>query len=417
MKNKSEQEPWLEELQHKLKNYSETPRPDGWEKLEQDFFGTPPRRTIDYRRRWWSIAAAAALLTAVSGLSVRFLNSPEATDLQTAFSALPEPAAIKAPQPVIPVTGNELKSAQLTATAANTYKRQQQPVAEVAQTDQAEDQKTAGPVAPTGSPEKDGQSVPPKTEPRQTPQRNTFSYADEQTGDYPHFTSTDSSTGWSVSALIGNGGNMVNGQTAGRSPVLMSGTASYLLETTVENGMTTIREGESVYINELGYPEIRQDNQIINIKHHQPVTVGITFRKNLPHNFSVETGITYTLLTSDVQLSDLSGTASQKLHYIGVPVRANWTFMDRQFFSLYVSAGGSIEKCVSGKIAHRTIQEKPMQYSVLGALGAQINLTEHFGIYIEPGMSYFFDDGSKLNTIRKESPCNFNLQTGLRFSY
>ena len=92
-------------------------------------------------------------------------------------------------------------------------------------------------------------------------------------------------------------------------------------------------------------------------------------------------------------------------------------FLEKKYFTLYVSAGGMVEKCVYGKLADDKVNVKPLQFSVAGAVGAQFNATDHVGLYVEPGVSYFFDDGSKVQTIRKERPCNFNLQAGLRFTY
>jgi len=46
-----------------------------------------------------------------------------------------------------------------------------------------------------------------------------------------------------------------------------------------------------------------------------------------------------------------------------------------------------------------------------------VNFTKHLGLYAEPGIAYYFDDGSQIETIRKEHPFNFNLQFGLRFSF
>ena len=72
-------------------------------------------------------------------------------------------------------------------------------------------------------------------------------------------------------------------------------------------------------------------------------------------------------------------------------------------------------------IAYKTGTEqtriKPLQYSVMGSVGAQYGLSRHFALYVEPGISYFFDDGSSVQTIRKENPLNFNLQTGIRLTY
>jgi hypothetical protein len=38
-------------------------------------------------------------------------------------------------------------------------------------------------------------------------------------------------------------------------------------------------------------------------------------------------------------------------------------------------------------------------------------------VYVEPGVSHYFDDGSKVETIRKESALNFTLQAGVRLMY
>ena len=53
----------------------------------------------------------------------------------------------------------------------------------------------------------------------------------------------------------------------------------------------------------------------------------------------------------------------------------------------------------------------------MAAVGAQYNIGKHLGIYLEPGIAYYFDDGSALPTIRKDNPCNFTLQAGVRLSY
>ena len=136
-----------------------------------------------------------------------------------------------------------------------------------------------------------------------------------------------------------------------------------------------------------GIPYLRQAKQVIDIKHHQPISVGVSVRKSLGKGFSVESGLTYTLLSSDVKLVDGNQEVEQKLHYVGIPLRANWNFLDKKLVTLYVSGGGMIDA------------------------------TKRIGIYMEPGVAYFFDDGSSVQTIRKENPFNFNIQAGIRFTY
>lgn len=85
--------------------------------------------------------------------------------------------------------------------------------------------------------------------------------------------------------------------------------------------------------------------------------------------------------------------------------------------SFEASGGGMIEKCVYGKLGTEKETVKPLQFSVSGAVGAQFNATKRVGIYVEPGVAYFFDDGSDVQTIRKENPFNFNIQAGIRLTY
>ena len=89
-----------------------------------------------------------------------------------------------------------------------------------------------------------------------------------------------------------------------------------------------------------------------------------------------------------------------------------------------------MEKCVKSQLkTHYEMQNdlsfigddhldvKDLQWSVLASLGAQFNITDHLGIYAEPGAIYYFDDGTDVSTIRKEKPFNINLQIGLRFGF
>ena len=43
-------------------------------------------------------------------------------------------------------------------------------------------------------------------------------------------------------------------------------------------------------------------------------------------------------------------------------------------------------------------------------------MLRNVGVYVEPGVSYYFDDRSPLSTIYKEKPLNFNLNLGVRYT-
>jgi hypothetical protein len=180
-------------------------------------------------------------------------------------------------------------------------------------------------------------------------------------------------------------------------------------------GPLEINEDESVVFKN-GIPYLN-NGRITRLSHRLPVSVGVNVRKGLPAGFSVEAGVMYTQLVSDGVLAETSAHVTQRLHYVGIPVRANWNFVDRRRFVAYLSAGGAVEKCVYGTQGSEKITVDPLQFSVTAAVGAQLNLTKRLGVYVEPGVSHYFDDGSKVETIRKESSLNFTLQAGLRLMY
>lgn len=49
-------------------------------------------------------------------------------------------------------------------------------------------------------------------------------------------------------------------------------------------------------------------------------------------------------------------------------------------------------------------------------LGIQYDVLPQLGLYAEPGVKYYFDNGSPLINIFKDKPLNLNLQVGLRLN-
>ncbi len=166
-------------------------------------------------------------------------------------------------------------------------------------------------------------------------------------------------------------------------------------------------------------------------KHRHPVRVGLSVAYALNRRLSVESGLTYTRLTSEMK----EGTdenyfyGEQKLNYVGVPAKVKYNAVSLNRLSLYGSAGVLVEKCVSGKMDKNYIinnvpketetldvDSKPLQLSVGASVGAQFDVADHVGVYVEPGLNYYFDDRSSLQTIYKEKPLNFSLNIGIRYT-
>lgn len=82
----------------------------------------------------------------------------------------------------------------------------------------------------------------------------------------------------------------------------------------------------------------------------------------------------------------------------------------------YAGAGGVIEKRVSAKFGSRAMDEPGVQWSVLGAAGAQYDLGGLVGLYFEPEVSYYFTE-TDLRTSRTDSPLSLTLRLGVRLSF
>lgn len=169
-----------------------------------------------------------------------------------------------------------------------------------------------------------------------------------------------------------------------------------------------------------------------SVKHHQPVKMGFSIKYNVTPRIGVETGLTYSYLSSDIKqgTDENCVLTQQKLHFIGIPLNVIYSFWKNRWADAYVSAGGMAEKNIKGKssteymLDNKQLSEesnklkmKELQWSANIAAGLQFNVSKEIGIYIEPGIGYYIDNGSSLKTAYSEKPFNFNLKFGLRYSF
>lgn len=184
-----------------------------------------------------------------------------------------------------------------------------------------------------------------------------------------------------------------------------------------------------------GYAGVMQSNSnneiSSTVKNWQPIQVGVSVAYSFTDRLSIESGLTYSCLISDLSSGTPLGNYDirQTLHYIGLPLALRYDFLKIKGFSLYASAGGQLEKCVAGKTRtdyfvdgkkvsseNGRIMVEPLQWSVNAYVGAQYSFNRLVGLYVEPGAAYYFRNGSPVNCIYSERPFNFSLRAGLRFS-
>lgn len=149
-------------------------------------------------------------------------------------------------------------------------------------------------------------------------------------------------------------------------------------------------------------------------KHYVPWTAGINARYDISKHWAIETGLTYTELKSELLTWKDQELITQRLHYVGIPLKVDYKILRWNKFACYASAGGMVEKCVYATIDEDSFNVPELQYSSNVSAGVEYNIDKHLSVYIEPGVSYFFDNEDNVKSIRKASPLTVNITGGLR---
>lgn len=414
-----DKELWMNKLKEKLADYSEPTPASGWEQLEKELMHPVEKKIYPYRK-WMMAAAAVILLAVVSSVSLYFLGTPAADEMRRiqtpALASMPD-ALPSGQQPdvqgidVEPVMNPiSVREKRLAKADKSIPKHADEPVVKYKRVvDEVKDK----PVSVT---ESDDTSIDLERTQKDSDQPTADNRPRRPSGKDKYHIPTKTKSSRKGTWTMGLGVN----NSSGASSEIGSGVHPYMSRVSmlaVSNSLMAIPNDQTLVFKD-GVPYLRQAKQVLDIKHHQPISFGLSIRKTLGKGFSLESGLTYTLLSSDAKLADdEQQMIEQKLHYIGIPLRANWNFLDKKLVTLYVSGGGMVEKCVYGKLGSEKETVKPLQFSVSGAVGAQLNATKRIGVYVEPGVAYYFDDGSDIQTIRKENPFNFNIQAGIRLTY
>ena len=165
-------------------------------------------------------------------------------------------------------------------------------------------------------------------------------------------------------------------------------------------------------------------------RHRQPVKLGLSVRYNLDSRWSLQSGLTYSWLSSEFSFhkGKENNKDEQTLHYVGIPLAASYNFVRTKHINVYATAGGEAEKLVRGVMKHSSqtaeeagsnsiaVKEKRLQFSVNAAVGAEYKLGRDVSIYAEPGVSHYFNNGSAVDNIYKDTPTGFNLNVGFRIN-
>lgn len=159
--------------------------------------------------------------------------------------------------------------------------------------------------------------------------------------------------------------------------------------------------------------------------HRLPITVSLSVRRYLSPSFALESGISYSYLYSEIMEQGSHQIGNQKLHYLGIPLKASWTFFKKEHMSFYLSGGGMLEYGLSLRKNNSDLPINRWQPSLNATVGMQVELVRPLSLFIEPGIGYYPDMNrnsgalafNRFESIRTVHPFTFSLQVGVRFSY
>ena len=196
--------------------------------------------------------------------------------------------------------------------------------------------------------------------------------------------------------------------------------------------MNRYKSSGPIYVNSLSAVNTEYaDNEMFRVSpyeqdtkdvthHDMPISIGLTASYSVTPRIALASGLVYTLATSSFQHGASMPKETQTLHYVGIPLNLSYTVWGNSWLRTYIMAGAQADMNVKATLkadGHKSnIDNDRAQFSVTGGAGVQLNVAQQLGVYVEPGVRYYFDNGSAVQTIFKEHPTNFSLQVGLRWN-
>lgn len=397
---------WEEDVRNKLLDFEVETDDADWEAIASRL---PANNQVGLRKafRYW-IGAAAAIAAVLLG-GIAFYDHTSVTDLQVNESARMEgnrsnavrpnagTPAVVAATPVVPShPATSRRSIHASAPIAQASVHPATPTEEIVTETFAEEE--AANEAPTTPQTKAAASATVEGE------------AAQRTAPQPK--KKTRSKGWS----FGMGAGSLSLGTDQIVPQYVTNSAS-------------LRNDRLQSMNDLGAQVMNLPKT--DIHHKTPIGLGLSVSKQLSERFFLLTGLNYSYLRSSWSTNGTYHTETdQRLHFIGLPLSVAYRIAQWDRLSLYATAGGMAEVNVAGKqlielfsddisIMKQTehVRMKEWLWSVNGKIGLSYPVVRFVSAFAEVGASYYFDNGSAIETIHSEKPFNVSFNVGLRFGF
>jgi opacity protein-like surface antigen len=177
----------------------------------------------------------------------------------------------------------------------------------------------------------------------------------------------------------------------------------------------SINYTDPIYGNQVENIPMSSD-EVGHFTHAFPFKAGLSVGIPVAEKLRITTGLEYILYQTRVSYTH-SGEKKQAAHYLGIPLRLDWTLASNRWLDVYVGGGVSGDWCLGATLAGKEIPRDGFSFSLLGAGGVQFNMTRRLGLYVEPEISWTFPSEKRvLETYRSAHPFLFSVATGLRIN-
>lgn len=407
---------WTEQLRQRL-NDAEVPAPENlWDSISQQLDAQSQQLDAQGQQQDaedaqvakkphrvallpWAAAASVVLIAGVSMWWQLRSNTPDIAMLEPS----PHPITLTDNKAVVAdasAVNTKVSAVNTKASAANTHISTTSTHAMLAYTED-------NALAPTASNKEEVMALTVAEQEVQSEpiaegaQRTTQTQAAHTAYHLPRTQHQASNTRWQVG--VGTAGNMNRYKSSG--PIYVNSLSAVNTEY-ADNEMFRVSPYE-------------QDTK--DVTHHDmPISIGLTASYSVTPRIALASGLVYTLATSSFQHGASMPKETQTLHYVGIPLNLSYTVWGNSWLRTYIMAGAQADMNVKATLkadGHKSnIDNDRAQFSVTGGAGVQLNVAQQLGVYVEPGVRYYFDNGSAVQTIFKEHPTNFSLQVGLRWN-
>lgn len=149
--------------------------------------------------------------------------------------------------------------------------------------------------------------------------------------------------------------------------------------------------------------------------HKMPFVVGLSVKFPVTEKICLTTGLEFSLYSSSFWYP--AGEKTQLAHYLGIPVRLDWTFASCRWLDAYLGAGIKGDLCMGATLDGKSIGKDGPAFRLLGAGGIQFNATRNLSLFVEPEINWTLpSDRRFLSTYSSEHPWMFTVATGVRIN-